>query len=214
MSRVGDSMKLQNRHPATLGLTSRLDQIVHRPFRPRIPGGWQQQRMIAARLIRHTTPAVIRKFRRTTTTRQHNAVSPQHIKCLRSPRVARPRQRHRSRNAVLPATTLNPRQLLLQLTHRLIQGARQLGYEVINDNDFPIVCVVVGKTPDVIQACKILWEYGILITPALYPIVPKDKGLLRFSITAANTEEEIDRSLDALAAVRTRVWEPEYAGQH
>jgi 7-keto-8-aminopelargonate synthetase-like enzyme len=101
-----------------------------------------------------------------------------------------------------------------QLTHRLIQGARQLGYEVINDNDFPIVCVVVGKTPDVIQACKILWEYGILITPALYPIVPKDKGLLRFSITAANTEEEIDRSLDALAAVRTRVWEPEYAGQH
>ena len=101
-----------------------------------------------------------------------------------------------------------------QLTHRLIQGARQLGYEVINDNDFPIVCVVVGKTQDVIQACKILWEYGILITPALYPIVPKDKGLLRFSITAANTEEEIDRSLDALAAVRTRVWEPEYAGQH
>lgn len=101
-----------------------------------------------------------------------------------------------------------------QLTHRLIQGARQLGYEVINDNDFPIVCVVVGKTQDVIQACKILWEYGILITPALYPIVPKDKGLLRFSITAANTEEEIDRSLAALAAVRTRVWEPEYAGQH
>ena len=85
---------------------------------------------------------------------------------------------------------------------------------MINDNDFPIVCVVVGKTQDVIQACKILWEYGILITPALYPIVPKDKGLLRFSITAANTEEEIDRSLDALAAVRTRVWEPEYAGQH
>ena len=95
------------------------------------------------------------------------------------------------------------RQQIYHLTHRLIHGAREYGYEVINDNYFPIVCVVIGKTRDVIEACKILWEYGILITPALYPIVPKDKGLLRFSITAANTVEEIDRSLEALAAVRT-----------
>lgn len=91
------------------------------------------------------------------------------------------------------------------LTHRLITGAKAMGYEVINDNYFPIVCVVIGKTREVIEACQILWEYGILITPALYPIVPKEKGLLRFSITAANTEEEIDRSLAALAAVRERL---------
>jgi len=97
------------------------------------------------------------------------------------------------------------RSQVYELTYRLIDGARRLGYEVINDNYFPIVCVVIGKTRDVIEACKILWEYGILITPALYPIVPKDKGLLRFSITAANTVEEIDRSLEALAAVRARL---------
>lgn len=100
-----------------------------------------------------------------------------------------------------------------QLTQRLMHGTRALGYEVINDNYFPIVCVVIGKTHDVIEACKILWEYGILITPALYPIVPRDKGLLRFSITAANTAEEIDRSLAVLAAVCARLLqgEPEYA---
>ena len=105
------------------------------------------------------------------------------------------------------------RTTVYQLTRRLIDGAREQGYEVINDNYFPIVCVVIGKTHDVIEACKILWEYGILITPALYPIVPRDKGLLRFSITAANTEEEIDRSLEALAAVRMRLLqgEPEHA---
>ena len=67
-----------------------------------------------------------------------------------------------------------------------------------------IVGVVIGTTPDVVTACKILWEYGILITPALFPIVPIGRGLLRFSITAANTEEEIARSLEALAAVRDR----------
>lgn len=94
---------------------------------------------------------------------------------------------------------------IYHLTHRLITGSKALGFEVINDNDFPIVCVMIGKTRDVIAACKILWEYGILITPALYPIVPKDKGLLRFSITAVNTEEEIDRAVEALAAVRERL---------
>jgi 7-keto-8-aminopelargonate synthetase-like enzyme len=91
------------------------------------------------------------------------------------------------------------------LTHRLITGAKALGYEVINDNYFPIVCVVIGKTREVIEACQTLWDYGILITPALYPIVPKERGLLRFSITAANTLEEIDCSLAALAAVRERL---------
>ncbi|MEM9459721.1 MAG: aminotransferase class I/II-fold pyridoxal phosphate-dependent enzyme [Myxococcota bacterium] len=94
---------------------------------------------------------------------------------------------------------------IYSLTHRLVTGSEALGYEVVNDNHFPIVGVVIGSTEDVIMACHVLWEYGILITPALYPIVPMGRGLLRFSITAANAPEEIERSLDALAAVRERL---------
>ena len=59
-----------------------------------------------------------------------------------------------------------------------------------------------ARLPDVIAACKTLWRHGTLITPAIHPIVPMDRGLLRFSVTAANTEAEIDRALDALAEVR------------
>lgn len=92
-----------------------------------------------------------------------------------------------------------------KLTHRLVTGAKEMGYEVVNENYFPIVGVVIGGTPDVIMACKVLWEYGVLITPALFPIVPMDRGLLRFSVTAANTEEEIERSLEALSAVQQRL---------
>ena len=91
---------------------------------------------------------------------------------------------------------------MYKLTYKLVTEAKAMGFEVINDNFFPIVGVIIGKTSDVVMACNVLWEYGILITPALYPIVPMDKGRLRFSITAANTEEEIDRALEALAAVR------------
>ncbi len=94
------------------------------------------------------------------------------------------------------------RKQIYKLTYKLVTEARALGFEVVNDNFFPIVGIVIGTTKNVITACNILWDYGILITPALFPIVPMDQGLLRFSITAANTEEQIDQSLSALATVR------------
>ena len=62
-----------------------------------------------------------------------------------------------------------------------------------------------AKLRRLFAACKILWEFGILITPAIFPLMPLDRGLLRFSITAANTEEEIQRVLEALQAVRERL---------
>lgn len=100
---------------------------------------------------------------------------------------------------------------ILFLVQRLVNGAKAMGFEVINENYFPIVGVVIGTSRDVVSACKCLWEYGILITPALFPIVPIGRGLLRFSVTAANTEEEIDRSLEALAAVRKEISDRAYS---
>ncbi len=92
-----------------------------------------------------------------------------------------------------------------RLTYKLVTEAKAMGFEVVNKNYFPIVGVVVGNTKQVIEACHILWEYGMLITPAIFPIVPLNRGLLRFSITASNTEAEIDRALDSLRAVRQRL---------
>lgn len=97
------------------------------------------------------------------------------------------------------------RQQIYRLTHKLVTGAKEMGYRVLNDNSFPIVCVVIGETADVVRACHILWDYGILITPALFPIVPMDQGMLRFSITASNTEQEVVRILEALHAIRTNL---------
>jgi len=93
------------------------------------------------------------------------------------------------------------REQVYKLTYKLVNEAKAIGFEVVNDNYFPIVGVVVGNTKQVVAACNILWDYGILITPAIFPIVPFDRGLLRFSITAANTEEEIDRALESLKGV-------------
>jgi 7-keto-8-aminopelargonate synthetase-like enzyme len=93
------------------------------------------------------------------------------------------------------------RSQIYHLTHKLITETRAIGLEVDNSTEFPIVTVVVGSPKTVIEACQILWEHGILITPALFPAMPINRGAVRFTITAANTEEEVTQALSALKAV-------------
>jgi 7-keto-8-aminopelargonate synthetase-like enzyme len=97
------------------------------------------------------------------------------------------------------------RRRLLALTRRLADGARALGFELGNATDFPIVTVTIGRPAETAAACRVLWDHGVLITPALFPAVALDRGGLRFSITAANTEAEVDGALAALAEVRRRL---------
>jgi acyl-CoA synthetase (AMP-forming)/AMP-acid ligase II/7-keto-8-aminopelargonate synthetase-like enzyme/acyl carrier protein len=93
------------------------------------------------------------------------------------------------------------RQHIYHLTSKLVMEAREIGFEVDSYGFFPIVSVVVGSVESAISACKTLWKYGILITPGIFPAVPYNRSILRFSITAANTEVEIDQALAALRAV-------------
>ena len=94
------------------------------------------------------------------------------------------------------------RRRIHRLTSRLVREAVAMGFEVDNDSDFPIVGVVIGGWDAIVAACRILWDYDILITPATFPAVPATRNLVRFSITSANTEAEIDQAIAALRAVR------------
>jgi len=88
-----------------------------------------------------------------------------------------------------------------RLTSRLVREAREIGFEVDNDSNFPIVGVVIGGWEEMVKACRILWDHDILITPATFPAVPATRNLVRFSITAANADQELDRAIDGLRAV-------------
>jgi myxalamid-type polyketide synthase MxaB len=100
------------------------------------------------------------------------------------------------------------RRSIYRLTHRFVTAVKELGFEVDNGNFFPIVGVVVGSFEDLVRACKVLWEHDILITPAMYPAVPLDRNLVRFSITAVNTDDEVERAIAALEAVGSSLHRP------
>jgi myxalamid-type polyketide synthase MxaB len=98
------------------------------------------------------------------------------------------------------------RQRIFSLTHRFVTAVQAMGFEVDNSGYFPIVGVVIGSFDDMATACKVLWEQDILITPAIFPAVPMNRNLVRVSITAANTEAEVERALGALQAVRDSLY--------
>jgi 7-keto-8-aminopelargonate synthetase-like enzyme len=87
------------------------------------------------------------------------------------------------------------------LTRRLVRDTVSFGFEVDNDSEFPIVGVVMGGWQEMVTACRILWDHDILITPATFPAVPATRNLVRFSITSANTDQEMDQAIQALAVV-------------
>lgn len=66
-----------------------------------------------------------------------------------------------------------------QLTSRGLQA---------QPGDGPIITVVVGSDFRVLQAWQMLWNRSLFCNPVLTPAVPKDKGLLRFSIMRTHSE--------------------------
>ncbi len=94
---------------------------------------------------------------------------------------------------------------VLTKTRRLIDGARDLGFVVDNPTEFPIVTVIIGDMNLVKQACDILWEYKILITPSVFPAAPLQRGGLRFTLTVTNTDTQVDLVLKALQDIRGRL---------
>lgn len=64
----------------------------------------------------------------------------------------------------------------------------------------PIVPVIIGADLKGLRAASRLFEEGVLAHPIIYPVVPHDASRIRFFITIMHTTEQIERTLDLLAA--------------
>lgn len=91
---------------------------------------------------------------------------------------------------------------LFQLTKSSILGLRELGFEVINESWFPIVFVKIGDNEDTIATANLLFESGILVTVSPYPMVTPGNEGHRITLTAANSEEDVQQLLQAFNEVK------------
>ncbi|MDP8926887.1 MAG: pyridoxal phosphate-dependent aminotransferase family protein [Actinomycetota bacterium] len=92
------------------------------------------------------------------------------------------------------------REKLWQNVARLRNGMNSLGFDTLG-SETPIVPVLVGPDELTVLFWKALWEEGIFTTPALPPGVPTGQSLIRTSVNANHSPEQIDRLLEVFAGV-------------
>jgi 8-amino-7-oxononanoate synthase len=90
------------------------------------------------------------------------------------------------------------------LTARLMDAIHRLDIETPNRSGLPIVEIPVREYQRIDQVGRFLFERGVYVTLAAYPLVPKDEVGFRVQLTAANTAEEVDRLIAALEELTER----------
>jgi 8-amino-7-oxononanoate synthase len=93
---------------------------------------------------------------------------------------------------------------LCSKTRRILEALDRLGVRTPNRDGFPIIEIPLGHADEIGSLGEFLFEHGIYVTLAAYPLVPRDEVGFRIQMTAANTDEEVDRLVNVLGMVAER----------
>ena len=92
---------------------------------------------------------------------------------------------------------------LHRLTARVLDALARLGVVTPNRSGLPIIEIPLRDHTRIDEVGRFLFDQGVYVTLAAYPLVPKDEVGFRVQLTSANTDAEVDmliRSLEALVA--------------
>ncbi|WP_313306045.1 8-amino-7-oxononanoate synthase [Stutzerimonas balearica] len=90
------------------------------------------------------------------------------------------------------------REHLQRLVARLREGAAQIGLALM-DSPTPIQPVLIGDSARALRLSALLRERGILVGAIRPPTVPAGSARLRITLSAAHSEAQLERLLQALA---------------
>lgn len=97
------------------------------------------------------------------------------------------------------------REHVQQLSRRLRAGLRLLGKDQPADDSLaagvPIVPIRMGTAKDAMAAAEHLWRHGFYVPAIRPPTVPQGTSRLRVSLSAAHSEQQVDRLLEAIGAM-------------
>lgn len=89
---------------------------------------------------------------------------------------------------------------LWKVTNYALQCFRDLGFE-IGATSTPIVPIYIRDTEKTFMVTKMLWDAGVFVNPVVPPACSPQDTLIRFSMMATHTKEQIDRALEAMVSV-------------
>lgn len=93
---------------------------------------------------------------------------------------------------------------LYRKTVRVLDHLDRLRVSTLNTDRLPIVEVPLTNPADLDAVAAYLWEEGIYVTLAAYPLVPRDRVGFRIQLTALNSDDDIDRLNGTLTRLSER----------
>jgi len=87
-----------------------------------------------------------------------------------------------------------------EIADRMRRGYRELGFDV-GDSETPIIPIFIGEALTTMKVWRSLFNAGVYVNVAIPPAVPPGKSLLRTSVMATHTDEQLDRALEVFASV-------------
>ena len=87
-----------------------------------------------------------------------------------------------------------------EIADRMRAGYRALGFDV-GESETPIIPIFIGESLTTMKVWRDLYDAGVYVNVAIPPAVPPGKSLLRTSVMATHTNEQLDRALEAFAEV-------------
>jgi 8-amino-7-oxononanoate synthase len=89
---------------------------------------------------------------------------------------------------------------LWENTRRMRRGLGDLGFNT-GKSETPIIPVHIGESVATFRLCTDLQEEGVFVNPVVAPAVPEGEGIIRISLMATHTDEQIDFALAKLEKV-------------
>ena len=81
------------------------------------------------------------------------------------------------------------------------QGMAKLGFTIL-PGTHPICPVILGDAALATKFADAMLEHGVYVIGFSYPVVPKGKARIRTQISAAHSREDLERAIEAFAAVK------------
>ena len=105
-------------------------------------------------------------------------------------------------NAALDIMMNEPERIqhLWNLTHYALDGFRQMGCEIGNTST-PIIPLFIRDNDLTFLITKELFDAGVFVNPVVAPAVASEDTLIRFSLMATHTKEQLDYALETIHKV-------------
>jgi 8-amino-7-oxononanoate synthase len=96
------------------------------------------------------------------------------------------------------------RRSLCEKTRRVLDHIAKLGMRTLNTSGYPVIELPLANADDIDAVGKFLFDRGIYVTLAPYPLVPRAQVGFRVQVTAANDDSQIDQLNEGLAELCER----------